>query len=147
MEAIKEMTATEKIDELFERLVPDTGKADTVAGEIVRAVSRIGFRWNNDGDRIGTGYGRETCNPAARYLIAKADDKVIDIIYDMWGANMTDSEYDDCLQELCAAVLNYLDNSPELEATPNTEDMFDYRDKYEDVDEYDCGDDCEDNWG
>lgn len=147
MEAIKEMTATEKIDELFERLVPDTGKADTVAGEIVRAVSRIGFRWNNDGDQIGTGYGRETCNPAARYLIAKADDKVIDIIYDMWGPNMTDSEYDDCLQELCAAVLNYLDNSPELEATPNTEDMFDYRDKYEDVDEYDCGDDCEDNWG
>lgn len=147
MAATTEITATEKIEELFERLVPDTGKADTVAGEIIRAVSRIGFRWNNDGDRIGTGYGRETCNPAARYLIAKADDKVVDIIYDMWGANMTDREYDDCLQELCAAVLNYLDNSPELETTPNTEDMFDYRDKYEDVDEYDCEDDCEDNWG
>lgn len=142
MEATMEMTVTEKIDELFERLVPDTGKADTVAGEIVRAFSRIGFRWNNDGDRIGTGYGRETCNPAARYLIAKADDKVVDIIYDMWGANMTDNEYDDCLQELCAAVLNYLESSPELETTPNTEDMFDYRDKDEDVDEYDC----EDNW-
>lgn len=140
------MAAMDKIDELFDRLVPDSGKADTVAGEIVRAVSRIGFRWNNDGDQIGVGYGRETCNPAARYLIAKADDKVADIIYDMWGGNMTDSEYDECLQELCAAVLNYLDRSPELEAIPNAEDMFNYRDKYEDVDNYDDEGDCEDNW-
>lgn len=146
MEATMEMTAVEKINELFEKLVPDSGRADTVAGEIVRAVSRIGFRWNNDGDQIGVGYGRETCNPAARYLIAKADDKVVDIIYDMWGANMTDREYDEHLQKLCAAALNYLDSSPELETTPNTEDMFDYRDKYEDVNDYDCDDDCEDNW-
>lgn len=59
------MTETEKkIDAMFERLVPRTGKSGTVAGEIVRAVSRIGYRYWNDGDHLGIGYGREVCNPA-----------------------------------------------------------------------------------
>ena len=36
------MTAAEqRINALFEELVPASGKADTVAGEIIRAVSRI----------------------------------------------------------------------------------------------------------
>lgn len=63
---------TNKIDALFEELVPASGKADTVAGEIIRAVCRIGYRWFNDGDMVGVGYGKETCNPAARYLAEKA---------------------------------------------------------------------------
>lgn len=54
------MNTTEiRINALFEELVPSSGKADTVAGEIVRAVSRIGFRSSNDGDHIGVGYGED----------------------------------------------------------------------------------------
>lgn len=52
-------TAEQKINALFSELVPASGKADTVAGEIVRAVSRIGYRNYNDGDHIGVGYGKE----------------------------------------------------------------------------------------
>ena len=51
-----------------ERLMPASGKAETVAGEIIRAVDRIWYRWNNDGDKINVGYGKETCNGTARYL-------------------------------------------------------------------------------
>ena len=39
-------------DELWERLVPSRGNAATKAGEVLRAVSRIYYRWYNDGDRI-----------------------------------------------------------------------------------------------
>lgn len=66
------MTKAEKrIEDLFEELVPTSGKADTVAGEIIRAIARISYRNYNDGDHIGVGYGNETCNPPARYLMKK----------------------------------------------------------------------------
>ena len=60
----KEWAAMEK------RLMPPSGKAETVAGEIIRAVDRIWYRWYNDGDKINVGYGKETCNGSARYLEA-----------------------------------------------------------------------------
>ena len=50
----------ERINALFEELVPPMGKADSLAGELVRATCRIGYRYFNDGDHIGIGYGKET---------------------------------------------------------------------------------------
>ena len=68
------MTKNEdRINKLFKELVPETGKAGSLAGELVRAMSRIGYRFYNDGDQLGIGYGKETCNPAGRFLGAKAD--------------------------------------------------------------------------
>ena len=69
-------TAEKRLNQLFDELVPARGAAKTVAGEIVRAISRIGYRNYNDGDHIGVGYGNETCNPAARYLSAKCGEAV-----------------------------------------------------------------------
>ena len=67
---------TERLDALFEELVPDMGKAESMAGELVRATARIGHRFYNDGDCIGVGYGRETCNPAARFLEKHGNSKI-----------------------------------------------------------------------
>lgn len=131
------MTATEKkLNELFEELVPASGKAATVAGEIVRAMMRISYRNWNDGDHIGAGYGRETCNPAARYLAAKCGEEVGSLVSAIWGIE-NDKAYDLILEQLEAAVLGYLEQHPELKAAENREDMFDYRDASEDVDTYD----------
>lgn len=129
----------EKLNELFEEFVPPTGKADTLAGEIVRAICRIGYRNWNDGDHLGVGYGRETCNPAGRFLAKKCDDKVARCVADAWGI-ILDDLYDEALERLEIAVLNYLDANPELKTTPNDEDMFDSRDPYEDTDDYDDDD-------
>lgn len=131
------MTATEKkLGELFEELVPASGKAPTVAGEIVRAINRISYRNWNDGDHIGVGYGRETCNPAARYLGAKCGEEVASLISAIWGIE-NDKAYDLILGQLEAEVVKYLERNPELKAAENREDMFDYRDADEDVDTYD----------
>ena len=132
-------TIEEKLNGLFDELVPATGKADTAAGEIVRAICRIGYRNYNDGDHIGQGYGRETCNPAARFLAKKCDDRVARCVGDAWGIFLDDL-YDEALEKLEIAVCEYLDAHPELKTTPNDEDMFDYRDPYEDVDEDDYED-------
>ena len=134
-----------RLEDLFNQLVPPSGKADTVAGEIVRAAIRIGYRNFNDGDHIGVGYGRETCNPAARYLMERAGEDVEDIIEGgLWGET-DDKRYDAALTEMNCAVVEYLDEHPELITTPNDEDMWDYRDEQEDVDDdpYDEEDDYE----
>ena len=128
------MTETEdRLTELFEELVPVSGKADTVAGEIVRAINRIGYRNYNDGDHIGVGYGKETCNAAARFLMDNCDDTVKTLVQEIWGEEQ-DVQYDAGLATLEKAVLTYLEQHPELKQAENTEDMYDYYDCDEDVD-------------
>ncbi|MBR5620816.1 MAG: hypothetical protein IKW76_13875 [Clostridia bacterium] len=140
----------EKLNELFEELVPATGKADTLAGEIVRSICRIGYRNYNDGDHLGVGYGKETCNPAGRFLAQRCDDKVARCVRDAWGI-ISDTLYDAALERLETAVLEYLDAHPDLKTAPNTEDMWDCYDRYEDVDDseddeyYDDDDDYDDD--
>lgn len=139
-----EISSTDRLNALFEELVPFEGKCDTVAGEIVRATSKIGYRYLNDGDCIGVGYGKETCNTPARYLCEKVGGEVESyIVQEMWG-----QEYDEEIVDgLVDRVMDYLDAHPELKNNPNTEDMFDYYDKYEDVDTYDDEDNYEeDDW-
>ena len=130
----------DKINTLFEELVPASGPANTVAGEIIRAVNRIVYRNFNDGDHIGVGYGNETCNPAARYLMATVwdddDDSVIKVIEDMWG-EMDDNSYNEYVEQLEGTVLAYLEKHPELKETENLEDMWSYRDTDEDIDQSD----------
>ena len=129
------MTALEqRINALFEELVPASGKADTVAGEIIRAVSRITYRNYNDGGHVGVGYGNETCNPAARYLGEVAGSHVQQAVIDMWGV-ADDDRYNKAVENLEEKVLAYLDEHPELKTTPNTEDMWDYIDRFEDRDD------------
>ena len=123
----------ERINELFEELVPSNGKADTVAGEIIRAVCRIHYRNWNDGDHIGVGYGKETCNAAARYLMTVGNQEMRDILCDMWGM-ISDRVYDAAVATLLYLTLDYLDEHPELKRVANTEDLWDYYIKEEDED-------------
>ena len=80
------MTKNEdRTNKLFEELVPASGKAENLAGELVRAMGRIAYRFYNDGDQVGIGYGKETCNPAARFLIHKGNKEVSDLAAAIWG--------------------------------------------------------------
>lgn len=135
-ELMKAMTTEDKINALFEELVPPSGKAETVAGEIIRAICRIGYRNFNDGDHLGIGYGRETCNPAGRYLAAKCSPEIARLVQDAWGI-YDDTMYDKKLAALEEAVLAYVEGHPELRQQENVDELWDYRDPYEDVDDYD----------
>lgn len=125
---------------LFEELVPPHGSADSKAGELVRAVNRIGYRFWNDGDQIGIGYGNETCNAAARYILEEFDgSEMADIVRAIWGLYF-ENEYEHGVVSLVDAMIRYLDKNPELKDVPNEYDMFDFsepEDKEWDEDEDD----------
>ena len=113
------MTKNEnRINKLFKELVPETGKADSLAGELVRAMSRIAYRFYNDGDMVNIAYGKETCNPAGRFL----------------GAKGSEEAYEKVLDILCGAVADYVEQKSSIRTQP-TEDMWDFKDEEEDQDD------------
>mgnify|MGYP007023349688 FL=1 len=57
----------------------------------------------------------------------------------MWGME-ADSLYDKAVEMLEEAAVSYIEQHPELKATPNSEDMWSYRDEREDVDDEDWED-------
>jgi hypothetical protein len=57
-----------QFDELVDLYVPAEGPAETELGEILRAISRILYRYLNDGDVFWRDYGIETAGSAAIYL-------------------------------------------------------------------------------
>lgn len=126
---------------LFEKYVPNCGKSDTVGGEIVRAFCRIDYRWFNDGDYAGYGYGMGTAGPACTYLIGipELEDSVENVL------NIVDHEemYEKALLTLGNDVADYLDENPNLFEEKNEED-------YQDCDDW-CGDSYEEDerrhWG
>lgn len=143
------MTKNEdRINKLFEELVPTSGKADSLAGELVRATARIGYRFFNDGDMVNQGYGKETCNPAARFLIAKGNAEISSLTVALWEIFSEDA-YEKVLDTLEGAVADYIKQNPDLRSQP-TKDMWDYRDMVEDwddsCDEEEDYDDCEDDY-
>lgn len=143
------MIDNQRLHELFKEHVPATGQAETIRGELVRAVMRIGYRFYNDGDQIGRGYGNHTCNAAGRYIQRYGNYKMREKLDQMWDGSilpydyvMTDDKYEEYLEELIDATVDYLDGEdPALnEKTP---DMFSFsKDEDEDY-EYD---EEEDEW-
>ena len=121
----------ERINKLFEELVPVSGKAESLAGELIRAMSRIAYRFYNDGDQVGMGYGKETCNPAARFLMAKGSKRVSSLATAIWGI-YDEGAYEDLLDILAGAVADHVKQTPDLRTTP-TDDMWDYRTKEDDA--------------
>lgn len=123
----------DRLSKQFEELVPLEGKAESLAGEIVRAVSRIGYRFYNDGDQLGIGYGKETCNPAGRFLAAQTDEAIASMVWALWRVYRSDS-YETLLDKLMEMVADFVDSHPELREQP-TQDMWDYVNQYEDRDD------------
>lgn len=108
--------------------VPREGKCSTVGGELVRAANQIIKRYYNDGDKIGFGYGKETCNPAARYIVEVASDyegvKDIQRLLDEEDINI---DYDAFIADFESSFTDYLRDNEELFHAVNKDDMMDYR--------------------
>jgi len=125
--------ADRELNKLFDELVPATGKADTKAGEIVRAMARLAYRYYNDGDIFGVGYGKETCNPAGRFLGDKLPE-IEDTLWRLYGIT-NDERYEQGLLEVQNYVIDYINANPQLKAEANEDDYLDWRDEDEDRDD------------
>ncbi len=119
-------------DVFYNELVPSEGKANTVEGEMLRAINRICYRYFNDGDVFFENYGAETAGPAHTYLIDKSPIK--DILKPMlaMGIGKTDDSYEFVLYETLKVVLDYID-SKHGQYTPNTIDCLKCESHFENV--------------
>jgi hypothetical protein len=120
----------DSIEKLFDALVPSSGMAETVAGELVRAVSRIRYRDWNDGDKFFMGYGLETCGGSAQYLRDMGMTTIDTILYDVHRYADNDDDYTSTVNELTSEVISHILNNPELLAEPNKTDSRDYDSSY-----------------
>ena len=145
-EVLKEFVGKELEDRneaLYDDLVPGDGKADTVQGEMLRAINRIIYRYYNDGDEYHTGYGTETAGPAHSYLI-NANHPLRSLVSTLFknGTN-----YEQTIKDVLDAILDHIE-SRRGKYAPNSEDMFDYESEFQDdefeeddYDDYDYDDD------
>lgn len=128
----------EALDVLFDALVPQSGPADTVAGELVRAMMRILHRDYNDGDLFYEGYGIETCGSSVAYIIDVIGDQLIDTFEKIALRQLQDDSYTQALKEVTKAVVKAILNNNEYITTDNEEDSRsrkweqDYEDRFKD---------------
>lgn len=110
----------------FELLVPDEGKADTEAGEIVRAANRLLYRAYNDGDVFYDGYGIETCADAVAYLCDRIPE-VVEKFNAIADRQLEGEEYTTMLENIIDDyVISYIERNVDLVTTPNKSDYTQY---------------------
>lgn len=120
------------IEAFFKNLVPSSGKADTEAGELIRAMMRLLYRDYNDGDVYFSGYGIESCGDAASYLVDKHDLKqLIDFAENHKDVEIHDNpsfdkKYTNFLNELANDVIDIIRDNPNMLITPNEDDMLNW---------------------
>lgn len=121
---------------LFDKLVPSSGQADTIEGEMVRAINRIWYRYENDGDFFFKGYGLETCMSSVKYLLkSPVGNSVRPLFLSMqnetrtlvrgknydFAAQYTNKDpYLQGLKKIATVIINYV-NSKKGKLTPNQE--------------------------
>lgn len=116
-----------ELNERRDKYVPDSGKADTVGGEIIRALDRVIYRYFNDGDIVGVGYGIETVNSSFRYLYKKVPN-----LPGNFGYTLDENLYLGELVKLAQKVLDYLNTAESVFNEPND---FDSREMTDDDEE------------
>jgi hypothetical protein len=130
---------------LFQELVPVNGAADTVEGEVLRAINKICYRSFNDGDYYFAGYGVTAAGPAHAYLLDKAASiPALSGLRKMLPDRGPSGNYSQALIDALELVVSWIE-SRNGETTPNSDDMlkWDPVNAEEDDDEWD---DEEDEW-
>lgn len=124
----KEFDVDGNLNSWAEDYMPGSGKANTKGGELVRAAQRILTEYYNNGNMIGRGYGNETVNPAARYIVEKTSFEGNDEIKDMLNhiVQMDDNEYDSWLKRFEKDFEDWLRSNEQLFAEANDDDIADY---------------------
>jgi len=142
-------SGTGKYQAAYEELVaamPRMGKCDTVAGEMIRAASRIGYDFYNNG------MGNNTSG-SLNYLREQSaiDDDIYDAIYGYTRGRIYNGHYEgDSLQVAIESMVDQtvgmIVHNPVLMTIENKEDMFDYQEEEQSFCET-CGCEMDDNRG
>lgn len=107
-------------EELTDKYVPDMGKADTIGGEILRAMNRLVYRYYNDGDTVDRYYGGDLniLKSANDFIVSQRIPNYVDL------EGFSDFIYEDNLCKNLKIVLDYIVANPNLFEMENTEDFI-----------------------
>jgi len=119
-------------NKFYSELVADSGKSDTVEGEMLRAINKIIYRYYNDGDFYFRGYGAETAGSAHAYLITKTPLK--NKLSKIFSEPTIDSMYERELEKALKIILDYI-VSQDGNYTKNSIDMLKVPSLYSDDDD------------
>lgn len=121
------MSTDDKMEALFHILVPSSGPADNLAGELIRAAMRIAYRWYNDGDYFYTGYGLETAGSSAAFIADVIGGSVRSTIAELTELypEDSDSQYEAGISNIEDLVIKYIMDNPDTFGT-DTEDSRNY---------------------
>tara|TARA_Y100000296_G_C5166356_1_gene254846 strand:- start:524 stop:1243 length:720 start_codon:yes stop_codon:yes gene_type:complete len=122
-----------RVGVLFDKLVPGQGQADTVEGEMLRAINRIVYRYYNDGDEYMRGYGTETAGPAHAFLVDSNNPKksALNQIFS------TGTNYETTINDALELIVDYIESRKGEYTKNNLGDMLSYDAHFEDEEDYD----------
>ncbi len=113
------------------KLMPMLGNSNVVAGEMIRAATRLVYDYYNNG----------MCNNTSGALEYLYDKRVVnyDVYYTLGpicvNEGYTSENLDEMLDQIVDNVVVHILANPELETKENTEDMFDYQQESEYLDD------------
>ena len=123
-------------DPLWKELVPGQGKAETVEGEMLRAINRMVYRFYNDGDKYFEGYGAETAGPAHAFLV-DANHPLKSAMNKILDEPTGDASYERMLKDALDMILDHIESKQGKYTPNNVGDMFDYDSYFEDEEDDD----------
>ena len=132
-------------DRLVE-LVPGMGEANTIAGEMIRAIGKLGYELYNNG--MGN-----NSSGAVNMLRAYGaiDGDTWETIHPMtlgrlYNGNYNGDSFQRAIESTVDQTIKHILDNPNLETDENTADMFDYQDDEEHYCE-DCDEIADGSWG
>ena len=114
-------------EQLWNKLVPWKGPAATKAGELLRAATRVYYRWFNDGDRIEQVLSQSAIDSSTvngwgfLYTYREGEFSGEALALAILSSN-SESEYEAKLDEMMDAVVAHAAEAPEV---PNDSDFID----------------------
>lgn len=112
-------------------LVPQSGKANSLAGELVRAANYLNYRFYNDGE-IFYFNAIDDLGPAAQFLMNNCE-PAKNILEEMIRLSDTEDNYLEGLIDLTTALTDYINEHRETLTTPNEEDSYNTEIKFGDL--------------
>ena len=133
----------DRFEEITDKYLPRVGEGETMATQAVTAISKLVYKWYNDGDVYDNSYAMSGwCNDLSSYAnwLAKYLDGALDILADIKGC-CTDSAYELILAKLAnkylkADVLAELNKKPKCDSIYTATYVFEFIEESEEDDEY-----------
>ena len=108
----------ERFQRIMDQYLPDTGEGETMASQIVTAVTKLVYKWYNDGDVYDNTYSLSgwwnDLSTYANWLYNYMDEETGDILCGIEDCH-NDSDYEDLLRKLADHLLDEEDLEKEAQ--------------------------------